>query len=71
MLSQASHGDLAVSVARLDERVESLEAWQNKQNGTLQRLESKVDRLILWMLAASVGAMGSLSVGLLLYFAGR
>lgn len=36
---------LKTTVARHDEAIRNLVGWQETQNGTLQRLESKVDRL--------------------------
>jgi hypothetical protein len=39
-------GDLEVCVGRVEERVENLEGWQKKQNGTIVRVEEKVDKMI-------------------------
>jgi len=75
-----SGNDLIIQVARLDERVDSLEAWQTRQNGSLQTMaetldrglttvHKRLDRLIMWMLAATAATLGSLVVGLLLAFA--
>jgi len=50
--------DLRVAVARLEERVEGLEAWQRTQNGSLQRLADRIDRLNWWI----VGIAGGVAV---------
>lgn len=33
-------------IADVRARVEALEAWQDRQNGSIQRIESKVDKMI-------------------------
>lgn len=43
-----------------DSRIENLEEYQKKQNGTLSRLEDKLDKLKLWVMS------GMLSIILLL-----
>lgn len=50
--------ELHVAVARLEERIESLEAWQRDQNGSLQRLADRIDRLNWWI----VGIAGGVAV---------
>lgn len=35
-----------INVATLESRVRALEAWQEKQNGSIQRIERKVDKLM-------------------------
>ncbi len=47
------HDALIGEVSSLKARVESLESWQVKQNGSLQRLEAKIDgvnKLLLTLL---------------------
>ena len=39
-------GDLEVHVGEVTARVENLEGWQKKQNGTITRVEEKVDKMI-------------------------
>jgi len=34
----------------LEARIHNLEGWQEKQNGTLVRLEGKIDRIVWWLL---------------------
>ncbi|WP_205739261.1 hypothetical protein [Halocella sp. SP3-1] len=34
-------------------RLESLEKYEKKQNGSLQRMETKVDKLLYWLLAST------------------
>ncbi|BDG61937.1 hypothetical protein [Caldinitratiruptor microaerophilus] len=54
---------LNAQVARLDQRVEDLERWQNQQNGALYRLEERVitvERRINqlgWGIAATLGGV--------------
>lgn len=54
--------NLEVEVARLQERVSAIEEWQTKQNGTLQRLEAKVDGMTKWL----IGLLGSALLSLVL-----
>jgi prefoldin subunit 5 len=51
---------LEVAQGRLEERVESLEAWQAKQNGSLQRLEEKMDKIQQWLIGLLGGVIASL-----------
>lgn len=47
------HETLVGEVSSLKARVENLESWQVKQNGSLQRLEAKIDgvnKLLLTLL---------------------
>ena len=43
---------LKPEVSALHQRVFDLEAWQTRQNGTLQRLEDKLDSLRTWIMGA-------------------
>ena len=54
--------DLHVAQGRLEERVSSLEEWQAKQNGALQRLEAKVDNINKTL----IGLMGGVITSLIL-----
>lgn len=47
----ARQNSMRVIIASEIERTRALEHWQEAQNGTLQRLESKVDKLIFWVIA--------------------
>jgi hypothetical protein len=40
-----------------------LEAWQTRQNGTLQRLEDKLDRLTSWIMGAMFTSLVALIGG--------
>lgn len=51
---------LAIEVARHGERLESLEAYQKKQNGSLQRLEEKIDKIYMWLIGLMGGVIASL-----------
>jgi hypothetical protein len=41
---------IATVVARHDEQIENLRGWQKTQNGTLIRIDQKVDRLLYWLM---------------------
>lgn len=45
-VARATVGELAIEVGRHEERLENLEGWQKKQNGTIVRVEEKVDKMI-------------------------
>ncbi len=51
--------------------VSHIKDWQTKQNGTIQRVEQKIDRLIFWMMTAALGTLGSLIIGLILFFVNK
>ena len=53
---------LEVAQARLEERARDHEDYRKKQNGTLQRLEEKLDRFYWWL----VGLMGGVIASLIL-----
>jgi len=57
--------ELVERVAAVETKVENLETWQGKQNGTLQRLESKVDKLLMFI----VGLLGGVTVNLIITIA--
>jgi chaperonin cofactor prefoldin len=52
--------------ARLEERVENLEHWQKRQNGSLQRIEERLHSLERWIMATLAAALTSIAVNLLL-----
>ena len=49
--------DLASEFATEKEKVANLEAWQTRQNGTLQRLEAKLDNLRNWIMLTLATAL--------------
>jgi hypothetical protein len=51
---------LEVARARIEERVDDLEEYRKKQNGTLQRLEEKIDRFTWWLVLTLGGVTTSL-----------
>lgn len=59
-------GQLEICNARTDERLSDLERYQAKQNGSLQRLEAKVDKIFYWL----IGILGGLVVSLFLQLRG-
>ena len=54
--------ELSIQTARLEERVENLEEYRARQNGSIQRLEAKFDRLQSWL----VGLLGAALVNAIL-----
>ena len=55
-------GGMAVTLAKHEERINKLEEWQSKQNGSLLRLEQKVEGIYSWL----IGLMGGMIVSLIL-----
>lgn len=49
----------------LQESVESLERWQAAQNGSIIRLEAKVDKLLFWAMT-ELAAIAILFIGVFL-----
>ena len=54
--------ELAERVAALEADTENFRDWQLKQNGSLQRLEAKIDKIYMWL----IGLMGCVITSLLL-----
>ena len=46
-------------IAALEENIKNLTGWQKTQNGTLIRLEEKIDKLVWWIL----GTFATFSIG--------
>lgn len=63
--------DIVATLARHDEHIEKLEEWQQKQNGSLQRLEEKVDKLYNQQLTLLGGIVASLLLLCINLFLGR
>lgn len=59
------HKELCERVAELGAKVENLEMWQQKQNGSLQKIETKIERMYL----AVIGVLGGMIVSLILELA--
>lgn len=49
-------------VIMLSAKVENLERWQAKQNGSLQSIEGKMDKIYMWL----IGLMGCMITSLIL-----
>jgi hypothetical protein len=45
----------------LSARIDALERWQVAQNGTLVRIETKQDKLLMWMLGSMFTALLALA----------
>lgn len=54
--------EMEVQIAKHSERISKLEEWQAKQNGSLQRLEAKMDKIQQWL----IGLLGSVIASLIL-----
>jgi len=49
-----------VTQARIEERIADLEDYRKKTNGSLQRLEAKMDRIQQWLIGLLGGIIASL-----------
>lgn len=63
--------DMEIQIAKHSERISKLEEWQVKQNGSLQRLESKVDGIYTWLIGLMGGVIASLIMLVVNYVGGR
>lgn len=41
---------MAERVAALEADMDNVKGWQKTQNGTLQRIDSKIDKLVYWLM---------------------
>lgn len=41
-------------IAKMAEAIKGLKEWQSKQNGTIQRVDDKLDRLQWWLMGQVV-----------------
>lgn len=55
-----NHEELCEEVAKLGVRMDSLEKWQGKQNGSLQAIEEKMDKIYMWLIGLMGGVIASL-----------
>jgi len=63
--------DLAERVAALEADTENFRDWQLKQNGSLQRLEAKIDKIYIWLIGLMGGVITSLLLLIAQFFAGK
>lgn len=63
--------ELAERVAALEADVDSLKEYQEKQNGHMQRIEAKVDKIYLWLIGLMGGVITSLLLLVAQFFAGK
>lgn len=63
--------ELVERVAALETDVDNLKDWQTKQNGSLQRLEGKIDKIYLWLIGLMGGVITSLLLLIAQFFAGK
>jgi len=47
-------------VIELSTRVANLETWQKSQNGTMQNMASKIDKIYFWLIGLMGGVIASL-----------
>ncbi len=57
ILNTNAHMTPCPDLVALEERVNGLERWQNQQNGTLHRIEDRINSLYGVMVAALVSAL--------------
>lgn len=62
---------IAATFARHDERIEKLEEWQKRQNGTLDKLNEKVDKLYTQQMTVLGGIVVSIVLLCANMFLGR
>jgi len=62
---------LEVVTAKHEERISQIEEYVDKQNGRLERIESKLDRLYLWLVGLMGGIIASLALLIINISAGR
>jgi hypothetical protein len=55
-----------ISIAGIASRVDVLERWQERQNGSIQRIEKKVDRL-MWLHYTEMAAVCSCFCGIIIF----
>ena len=60
MVIEEKVNEMEVLIAKHDERLKKLEEWQAKQNGSLQRLEQKIDGIYTWLIGLMGGVIASL-----------
>jgi hypothetical protein len=53
-------GNLEVGMGEVKQRVTNLEGWQRTQNGTLIRLDEKIDKINTFLLVTASSAVLSL-----------
>lgn len=41
-------------IAGLEKSIENLEGWQKSQNGSIIRVEAKIDKLIFWFMTSAI-----------------
>lgn len=63
--------DIALTVARHDERIENLEEYQKKQNGAIQRLADQYESLQKWLIAVLTTAVLNLGMMILNMLKGK
>ena len=49
-MSQQDVIDLGKEVAAVKRDIANLQGWQKTQNGTLQRIDAKIDKLVYWIM---------------------
>jgi hypothetical protein len=63
--------ELAERVAAIEADTENFRDWQLKQNGSLQRLEAKIDKIYMWLIGLMGGVITSLLLLIAQFFAGK
>jgi|LSQX01.2.fsa_nt_gb hypothetical protein len=55
-------------IAGLEKSIKNLEGWQKSQNGSIIRVEGKIDKLIFWFMTSAItlGVGFAVNIALLL-----
>jgi hypothetical protein len=59
-MARQTNAELAGELRNVCDRVNSLEGWQKRQNGSIQRIEGKVDKMIYLHFAELAMIIGGL-----------
>lgn len=57
----------AERIAGIEHDVSNLIRWQKDQNGSIFRVEKKVDKLIFWFMTFAITSIGGLGTALVLF----
>ena len=53
------------NIAALNTEMENMKGWQKAQNGSIVRVEEKVDKLIFWQMTTAVGFIITVVIGVI------
>lgn len=64
-------GTLEQTVSGYTQRLNDLTGWQKSQNGSIRRVEEKLDKLIFWFMTYAFGTFATITIGVIIYLLGR